>query len=271
MKKSKRILNALTYLFLTIGVVLILFPMYITVVTALKTPDEMSANFFGLPSTLYLGNFDEVIHKAYFGNFVFNSLFITLFSLLGIGVFVPLVSYAIARNFKKKYYRLIYILFISGAFVPFTVVMVPQIKLMSYLNAMNSYGLILLYWVFALSVSYVNSIPKELDEAAFIDGAGVGRTFFTIIYPMMKPIVSAVMIMDALWIWNDFQLPLLMLNASQDMWTLPLFEYNFKNKYSTNYTLAFAAFLLSSLPILVFYLLAQKQIINGLTTGAVKS
>lgn len=79
MKKSKRILNALTYLFLTIGVVLILFPMYITVVTALKTPDEMSANFFGLPSTLYLGNFDEVIHKAYFGNFVFNSLFITLF------------------------------------------------------------------------------------------------------------------------------------------------------------------------------------------------
>ena len=88
---------------------------------------------------------------------------------------------------------------------------------------------------------------------------------------MMKPIISAVMIMDALWIWNDFQLPLLMLNASQDMWTLPLFEYNFKNKYSTNYTLAFAAFLLSSLPILVFYLLAQKQIINGLTTGAVKS
>ena len=128
MKKSKRILNALTYLFLTIGVVLILFPMYITVVTALKTPDEMSANFFGLPSTLYLGNFDEVIHKAYFGNFVFNSLFITLFSLLGIGVFVPLVSYAIARNFKKKYYRLIYILFISGA-VSYTHLTLPTILL----------------------------------------------------------------------------------------------------------------------------------------------
>ena len=277
MKRSQKILRVLTYLFLTVGVLLILFPMYITVVTALKTPEEMSSNFFGLPSSFYLGNFDEVIHKAYFGNFVFNSLFITLFSLLGIGIFVPLVSYAIARNFKKKYYRLIYVLFISGAFVSFTVVMVPQIKLMSYLNAMNMYGLVLLYWVFALSegclltVSYVNSIPQELDEAAFIDGAGVGRTFFVIIYPMMKPIISAVMIMDALWIWNDFQLPLLMLNASQDMWTLPLFEYNFKNKYSTNYTLAFAAFLLSSLPILVFYLLAQKQIINGLTTGAVKS
>ena len=110
MKRSQKILRALTYLFLTVGVLLILFPMYITVVTALKTPEEMSSNFFGLPSSFYLGNFDEVIHKAYFGNFVFNSLFITLFSLLGIGVFVPLVSYAIARNFKKKYYRLIYIL-----------------------------------------------------------------------------------------------------------------------------------------------------------------
>ena len=208
MKKSKRILNALTYLFLTIGVVLILFPMYITVVTALKTPDEMSANFFGLPSTLYLGNFDEVIHKAYFGNFVFNSLFITLFSLLGIGVFVPLVSYAIARNFKKKYYRLIYILFISGAFVPFTVVMVPQIKLMSYLNAMNSYGLILLYWVFALSegclltVSYVNSIPKELDEAAFIDGAGHWTTLTRIILPLCKPSIATVSLFIILQHWN---------------------------------------------------------------------
>ena len=107
--------------------------------------------------------------------------------------------------------------------------MVPQIKLMSWLSAMNMYGLVLLYWVFALSegclltVSYVNSIPTDLDEAAFIDGASVLRTFFVIIYPMMKPIISAGLIMDALWIWNDFQLPLLMLNASEDMWTLPLF------------------------------------------------
>lgn len=277
MGRAKKISDFFSYAFLTVGVLLILFPMYITVVTAMKTPDEMSANFFGLPSSFYMENFAEVIHKAHFGSFVFNSLFTTFFSLAGIAVFVPLVSYAIARNFKRKYYRFIYVLFISGAFVPFTVVMVPQIKLMSGLNAMNMYGLVLLYWVFALSegclltVSYVNSIPTELDEAAFIDGASVLRTFFVILYPMMKPIVSAVLIMDALWIWNDFQLPLLMLNASEDMWTLPLFEYNFKNKYSTNYTLAFAAFLLSSLPILAFYLVAQKQIINGLTNGAIKS
>ena len=277
MNGNKKLGNLFSYVFLTVGVFIILFPMYITVVTAMKTPDEMSSNFFGLPGSFYLQNFADVIGKAHFGSFVFNSLFTTVFSLIGIAIFVPLVSYSIARNYKKRYYRSIYVLFVAGAFVPFTVVMVPQIKLMSWFNAMNMYGLVLLYWVFALSegclltVSYVNSIPTELDEAAFIDGASVLRTFFVIIYPMMKPIISAVLIMDALWIWNDFQLPLLMLNASEDMWTLPLFEYNFKNKYSTNYTMAFAAFLLSSLPILVFYLIAQKQIINGLTNGAIKS
>ena len=277
MNGNKKLGNFLAYAFLTVGVFIILFPMYITIVTSMKTPDEMSSNFFGLPSSFYLQNFADVIGKAHFGSFVFNSLFTTVFSLIGIAIFVPLVSYAIARNYKKRYYRSIYILFVAGAFVPFTVVMVPQIKLMSWFNAMNMHGLVLLYWVFALSegclltVSYVNSIPTELDEAAFIDGASVLRTFFVIIYPMMKPIVSAVLIMDSLWIWNDFQLPLLMLNASEDMWTLPLFEYNFKNKYSTNYTMAFAAFLLSSLPILAFYLIAQKQIIDGLTNGAIKS
>lgn len=277
MNGNKKLGNLFSYVFLTVGVFIILFPMYITVVTAMKTPDEMSSNFFGLPGSFYLQNFADVIGKAHFGSFVFNSLFTTVFSLIGIAIFVPLVSYSIARNYKKRYYRSIYVLFVAGAFVPFTVVMVPQIKLMSWFNAMNMYGLVLLYWVFALSegclltVSYVNSIPTELDEAAFIDGASVLRTFFVIIYPMMKPIISAVLIMDALWIWNDFQLPLLMLNASEDMWTLPLFEYNFKNKYSTNYTMAFAAFLLSSLPILAFYLIAQKQIINGLTNGAIKS
>ena len=277
MSGNKKLGNFFSYVFLTIGVFIIFFPLYITIVTSMKTPEEMSSNFFGLPSSFYLQNYADVISKAHFGSFVFTSLFTTFFSLIGIAIFVPLVSYAIARNYKKRYYRFIYVLFVAGAFVPFTVVMVPQIKLMSRLSAMNMYGLVLLYWVFALSegclltVSYVNSIPTDLDEAAFIDGAGVLRTFFVIIYPMMKPIISAVLIMDALWIWNDFQLPLLMLNASEDMWTLPLFEYNFKNKYSTNYTMAFAAFLLSSLPILVFYLIAQKQIINGLTNGAIKS
>ena len=154
--------------------------------------------------------------------------------------------------------------------------MVPQIKLMSWLSAMNMYGLVLLYWVFALSegclltVSYVNSIPTDLDEAAFIDGASVLRTFFVIIYPMMKPIISAVLIMDALWIWNDFQLPLITLNRTSMLWTLTIYLNNISSEYSVDCNSAFACLVLTCMPIVILYIIMQKQIMGGLTCGAIK-
>ena len=276
-RQKRKALSGISYIILVFGVLLILLPMYLTIVTALKSPAETAKNFFALPTSLYLDNFNQVIHKANFFYFIKNSLYITFFSLLGIAFIVPLVSYSVARNMDRTYYKAIYILFVSGAFVPFTILMVPQIKLMSALNMMNANGLILLYWVYSLSegllltVSFIqNGIPYELEEAAYIDGAGILYTFVRIVYPMMKPIIVSVIIMDTLWIWNDFQLPLLMLNASQKLWTLPLFQYNFQSKYTVAYNQAFAAFLLSMVPIMIFYLAAQKQIVEGLTAGAVK-
>ena len=190
---------------------------------------------------------------------------------------VPLVSYSLARNLNHIYFKAVYYLFILGAFVPFTILMVPQIKLMSILGMLNNFGLILLYWVYSLSegtlltVSFVQSgIPYELEESAYMDGANVFCTYRHIVLPLMRPIISTVVIMDTLWIWNDFQLPLLMLNRSQTMWTLPLFQYNFQSKYTVAYNQAFAAFLLSMVPMLIFYIVCQKQIIGGLTAGAVK-
>lgn len=277
MKRKKIISEFFIYLFLLIGILIILFPMYITIITALKTPAESSKNFFAFPSSFYLGNFKQVINNSNFPHYVFNSLFITVISLLIIAVVIPMVSYSISRNIKKKYYSLLYIIFVSGAFVPFTVVMVPQIRLMTNLHMLSKYGLILLYLVFALSegvlltVGYVKSIPVELEEAAYIDGCSVTQTFFKIIYPLMLPIVMAVVIIDGLWIWNDFQLPLLMLNGSNLDWTLPLFQYNFKTKYSFDYNMAFASFFMSIIPIMIFYFFTQKNLIDGLTTGSVKN
>lgn len=115
---GRKIGSFFTHAFLIIGVLLILFPMYITVVTSMKTPDEMSGNFFGLPRSFYMGNFVEVANKAHFSSFVINSLLITLMSLAGIAIFVPLVSYAIARNFRKRYYRAIYMLLSTARSCP---------------------------------------------------------------------------------------------------------------------------------------------------------
>ena len=249
--RKKKGASAFQYFLLILGTVVILLPMYLTVVTAFKSPEESARNFFAPPTSLYLDNIISVVNKANFFYYIRNSFVITLFSLLGIILIV--------------------------AFVPFTILMVPQIKLMSILGMLNNFGLILLYWVYSLSegtlltVSFVQSgIPYELEESAYMDGANVFCTYRHIVLPLMRPIISTVVIMDTLWIWNDFQLPLLMLNRSQTMWTLPLFQYNFQSKYTVAYNQAFAAFLLSMVPMLIFYIVCQKQIIGGLTAGAVK-
>ena len=164
-----------------------------------------------------------------------------------------------------------------GLFIPSQIVLLPIVKQMASLNMMNIWGLVLLYVTFSLTrgvflfVNYIRVLPIEIEEAAQIDGCTVVQTYFRIVIHLIKPMISTLVIMDALWFWNDFQLPLFLLNRSRDFWTLPLFQYNFKTEYSFDYPMAFTAYLISLLPMLVVYCCCQKHIINGLTAGAVKS
>ena len=119
-------------------------------------------------------------------------------------------------------------------------------------------------------VNYIRGLPYEIEESAQIDGCSVFQTYVKIVLPLVKPMISTLLIMDTLWIWNDFMLPLLILNRSQAIWTLPLFQYNFKTEYSFNYTMAFTAYLLAMLPMLIIYCMGQKYIVKGLTAGSVK-
>lgn len=172
--------------------------------------------------------------------------------------------------------RYFYYFLIIGLFVPFQAKMIPLIMIASKLGMMNVAGIIILYiagstceGVF-LCAGYLQSIPPDMEEASYIDGAGFFRTYWQVILPLMKPILATVAIQNALWVWNDFQLPLLVLNKSSKFWTLILYVYNFKTAYQTDFGLIFASFLISMLPIMVFYVCMQKQIIGGLTSGAVK-
>ena len=122
-----------------------------------------------------------------------------------------------------------------------------------------------------LLVNYIRSVPRDLEEAAYIDGCGTVKAYVKIVLPMIRPILATIFVLNALWVWNDFQMPLLILNQSQDMWTLPLFQYNFKSQYSFDYNLAFASYLIAMIPVLIAYACAQKHIVSGLTQGAVKS
>ncbi len=277
MKRQETLKSALLYLILGGGAVLTLFPMYLTVVTSLKTYGESLQSFFALPSSLYLDNFIEVLTTTQFMRFFQNSSIITVVSCSIVIVFSPLVSYAIARNRHRAYYSFLYYYIILGVFVPFQVVMLPLVFVMSRLGILSIPGVIVLYVTLALHqsiflyVGYIYSVPVALEEAAYIDGCGVLRTFVLIMYPLIKPMTATVLIINALWIWNDFLLPLVMLNANPRMWTLPLFLFNFRTQYTFQFNLAFAAFFLSMVPILAVYLFLQRYIISGLTGGALKS
>lgn len=265
-------------LFLLIFVVgIIIFPIYVTFVTAFKTTAESTENFFSLPSHLYLGNFITVMSDEHFWDYVRNSVGITVISIAIIAVMIPMVSYSIARNMMHKYYKFIFVFFILSVFTPFQVLMIPVTQLCTKLGLMNKAGMVLLYITFALGMGvflftgYYKSIPLELEEASFVEGCSVTQTFFKIVYPLAKPMTVTLIILNSLWIWNDFLLPLLILNKSAYNWTLPLYQYNFKGAYTFNYNLAFAAFLYSIVPMMILYAALQKNIIEGLTAGAVKA
>ncbi len=269
-------LRILTYSCLSLGTLFILIPIYLTLAVAMKSKEETSKSFYAPPSGLYLDNFTQVLQKAGFWTTVQNSVLIAVLALVLMLVLIPMVSYAISRNMDKLYYKSVYALILSGIFVPFQAVMLPIYKHMSNLGMLNQSGLIVMYVTLSfaqgifLCVGFLKNIPLELDQASKIDGCGVWLTFTRIIYPLIMPIVATILILNSLWMWNDFQLPLILLNRHPDYWTLPLFIYNFKSEASFDYSLAFAAFALSMAPITLLYAFTQKYIIGGLTEGSVK-
>jgi len=277
MKNHFTFVKICSYLILSIGIIIVIFPMYLTIVTSFKTTAESAENFFSWPNSLFLGNYVDVINSNNFLVYFSNSVFVTVFSVFLIILYIPAFSFVISRSLKKQhYYRFLFYFITIGIFVPFQILMIPVIRIMSSISLMNHSGLSLLYMSYAqiqgvfICTNYMMTIPTDLDESAYIDGCSIFRVIYSIIFPLAKPIVATLGIINILWIWNDFLLPLLVLNRSKSLWTLPLFQYNFKTTYSFDFNIAFAAFMLSIVPIMLVYLFAQKYIINGLTGGSVK-
>lgn len=187
-----------------------------------------------------------------------------------------LMGYALVRNkAKSKFYSFVYIFIVSGMFVPFAILMMPLAKQTAELHLANWGGVIILYVVFYMPMNvmlysgYLVNIPIALEEAARVDGASTWRTYWSIIFPVMRPMHATVAVITALAVWNDVMTPLIIMAGSGEN-TLPLAQLNFQSQFGTNYNLAFASYLLSLIPILIFYLVCQKQILNGVTNGAVK-
>lgn len=265
------------YLILTLGALLILFPMYITITTTFKTPAESAVSFFTLPKSLYLGNYatvlqDEKLYYAYG-----NTILITVVSLLGEMLILPPMGFALSRGMKQnRFFKGLYFFFLLGIFLPWQVRMMPVVKLMGWMGLLSPLGITLLYIAHAtcesmfLYVGYLATVSDSIEEAAYIDGASTFQIYTRVILPLMTPILSTVLIREGLAIWNDFQMPLITLNRSSKLWTLTIYLNNFQSELSVDYNLSFACLMLTCLPIVIFYIIMQKQIMGGLTSGAVK-
>ena len=267
--------NWFVTILLFIGSLLILFPVYLTVSIAMKTPEETADSILAIPNTFNIENFQIAIEMTNFFQAFQNSAVITVIVVALTLMSNSLVAYAISRNMHLRIYKFLYFYFISAMFIPFPIIMLPIVKQTTAMGLHNAAGLILLYIVYGLSfnifvyIGYLRSIPKDLEEAAIIDGANVWGIFWRVIFPLLAPMNATVGILTCLWAWNDFMLPLILLNDPDEM-TLPLVQYIFKGQFSTDYNLAFASYLMALLPMIIVYVLAQKWIINGITTGAVK-
>lgn len=271
--------NKAAMIVLILGLSTIIFPLYLTIVIAFKQPSEMTNSISGilsLPQTWSLNNFREAMEITDFWHSLGNSLIITVATVVLSIIVHSLMGYALGRNkAHSKFYSFVYLFIVSGMFVPFAILMMPLAKQTAELGLANWFGVILLYVVFYMPMNvllysgYLVNIPMALEEAAKVDGASTWRTYWKIIFPIMRPMHATVAVLTALAVWNDVMTPLVIMAGSGQN-TLPLAQLNFQSQFGTNYNLAFASYLLSLIPILIFYIVCQKQILNGVVNGAVK-
>lgn len=277
--KAARTVNWPVTILLIIGCVTIFFPLYMAVIIAFKQPSEMTNDIAGalaLPASWSLANFAEAMRVTDFWHSLGNSLLLTVTTVVLSIIIHGLGGYAIGRSMKgSKFYNFAYLYIVSGMFVPFAILMMPLVKQTAQMGIANRLGVILCYTVFFMPLNlmlyrgYLTNIPIALEEAARVDGATTWKTYWSIVFPIMKPMHATVAVLTAMSTWNDVMTPLVIMSGTGQN-TLPLAQLNFQTQFGTNYNLAFASYLLALIPILLFYIVCQKQILNGVVNGAVK-
>jgi raffinose/stachyose/melibiose transport system permease protein len=268
--------------------VYVLFPFFLVLINSCKTTDNITSNPVGL-NGVSIGqlfqNLTDVINNTHFMFWPAfgSSVVITVLSLALLALFGAMAAWVICRNNKKKWSAIIYFVFIASMIIPFQVVMLPLIstfrdvgKFVGISMLQSIPGIVFAYLGFggAMTVfilnGFIKGIPFELEEAASIDGCPPEGIFFKVIFPLLTPVITTVTILNGMWIWNDYLLPSMMLGQNGVVKTLPVAVQAFVGSYVKQWNLILAAALLAIIPMIILFLLAQKQIMEGMIEGAVK-
>lgn len=276
MKRAKRI-NLFFFLFACVLAVMYAFPFLMVLLNSVKSKREVVNTPLSWPEELKWDNFTAAIKRMEYWQALTNSVIITVISVLAIIITSSMLAYYLSRS-KTKFSTVTFLVLVASMIVPFQALMIPFVGLFGQKGFNlpgNQFTIAFFYVGFGVALStflyhgFISNIPYELDEAAAIDGASPFKTFRKIILPMLGPVTATVAIINALWIWNDFLLPSVVL-LETDQKTLPLKTFVFYGKYTSDYGLAMAGLLLSIVPVLIFYFVMQKRIIGGISAGAVK-
>ncbi|MDD7370743.1 MAG: carbohydrate ABC transporter permease [Firmicutes bacterium] len=259
-----------------LGLCIIFFlPFYYLIVNTFKLAKDATVSPLSLPvKNFTLDLYREAFDTINFWSSFKNSIIITVVSVAIIVVIGSMAAYAIVRR-KNKLTKVLFVYFLLGFMVPAQTTLIPLFNLMSSLHLQNSIpGMIVLYssWCnFALFMyqGFLGGIPKELEEAALIDGAGLWKMYWQIVFPLLKPVTTTIIIFDVMWIWNDFMMPYLFISSSENF-TLIMEVYKGVGQFSNNWTVMLCTMVIVLIPVVIFYLLMQKHIIAGITSGAVK-
>ncbi|MCR5469213.1 MAG: carbohydrate ABC transporter permease [Lachnospiraceae bacterium] len=277
--RKRKIRNALVFLLLIVLFIAFIFPFIMVVINVFKVKADITANPLALIGShgFTLENFPAAIKKMNFWNAFGNSVIITTLATIGTILLSALTAFLIVRN-DWKVNKLLFVLMIASMVIPFQVLMIPLVSLYGGIFGILNHRLTLVFMHIGFSLSMATfmfhgaihtNVPVSLEEAATIDGCTKWQTFWKVVFPILKPTIATVTIIDAMAFWNDYLLPSLVLGR-KELYTLPIAAKVFYGTYSTDTGLVMASLLLAMLPILVLYMFLQRYIVEGITSGAVK-
>ena len=277
--RNKKIRHAIMIIVLAILFVAFIFPFIMVIINVFKVKADITANPLALIGKhgFTLENFPNAIKKMNFWNSFGNSLIVTILSTIGTIILSSMTAYLIVRN-NWKANKILFVLMIASMVIPFQVLMIPLVSLYGGIFGILNHRVTLIFMHIGFSLSMATfmfhgsihtNVPISLEEAATIDGCNKWQIFSKIVFPILKPTIATVAIIDAMAFWNDYLLPSLVLGR-KELYTIPIATKVFYGTYSTDTGLIMAALLLAMLPILLLYLFLQRYIVEGITAGAVK-
>ncbi len=263
-------------LIMTVLALVYIYPLILVILNSLKTFAQIMENVIALPSHLEWENFANAFRLMRYPNLFINTLIVTCMGTAGVVLLASLAGFKLSRT-RTRISWLVFLVCVAPMMIPFHSFMIALVKVARTFHLTNSiWGLGVVYWGLGVPLSlflyhgFVKTVPTELDDCAAMDGARPLRAFFQVTFPLLQPVTVSVIVINAMWMWNDFLLPLLILGGSKASQTLQLAAYNFFGQYKIEWQSAMAGVLLTITPAIIFYLILQRHIIKGMVAGAVK-